>query len=106
MGKIRRLATVATGVIAGVALAAGSASAGTASVDLPEGMTASYLVVDQATGATFGSDEHKQYRSASLVKLFIALDYLESHGPDYEIPADDLALLDALQRGQLKLSFL
>jgi hypothetical protein len=98
VGKIRRLATVATGVLAGVALAAGSASAGTSSVDLPEGMTASYLVVDEATGSTFGADEHKQYRSASLVKLFIALDYLESHGPDYEIPADDLALLEPMLR--------
>jgi len=61
-------------------------------------MTASYLVVDQATGQTFGADEHKQYRSASLVKLFIALDYLESHGPDFEIPADDLALLEPMLR--------
>ncbi|MGW4061671.1 hypothetical protein ACWEGE_25565 [Amycolatopsis sp. NPDC004747] len=79
-------------------MAAGPAAAATPSVDLPEGMTASYLVVDQETGATFGSDEHKQYRSASLVKLFIALDYLESHGPDYEIPADDLALLQPMLR--------
>ncbi|MDX3187677.1 hypothetical protein PV458_04635 [Streptomyces sp. MN03-5084-2B] len=77
---------------------AGTASAAKSSVDLPEGMTASYLVVDQETGATFGSDEHKQYRSASLVKLFIALDYLESHGPDYQIPADDLALLEPMLR--------
>jgi len=98
VGKIRRLATIATGVVAGVAMAAGPASAVTSSVDLPEGMTASYLVVDQETGKTFGADEHKQYRSASLVKLFIALDYLESHGPDYEIPADDLALLEPMLR--------
>lgn len=84
--------------MAGVALVAGTASAAKSSVDLPEGMTASYLVVDQETGATFGSDEHKQYRSASLVKLFIALDYLESHGPDYQIPADDLALLEPMLR--------
>ncbi|MEV6872552.1 hypothetical protein [Amycolatopsis sp. NPDC051128] len=79
-------------------MAAGPASAVTSSVDLPEGMTASYLVVDQQTGKTFGADEHKQYRSASLVKLFIALDYLESHGPDYEIPAGDLALLEPMLR--------
>ncbi|WP_242547724.1 hypothetical protein [Amycolatopsis sp. MtRt-6] len=77
-------------------MTAGPAAA--ASVDLPEGMTASYLVVDQETGTTFGADEHKQYRSASLVKLFIALDYLESHGPDHEIPADDLALLEPMLR--------
>lgn len=98
VGKIRRLATIATGVVASVAMAAGPASAATSSVDLPEGMTASYLVVDQETGKTFGADEHKQYRSASLVKLFIALDYLESHGPDHEIPADDLALLEPMLR--------
>ncbi|SEB48030.1 hypothetical protein SAMN04489727_2079 [Amycolatopsis tolypomycina] len=93
MGKIRRLATIATGVVAGVAMTAAPASAA-----LPEGMTASYVVVDQETGTIFGADEHKQYRSASLVKLFIALDYLESHGPDYEIPADDLALLEPMLR--------
>src|SRR3954469_24339279 len=98
VGKIRRLATIATGVVAGVAMAAGPASAATSSVDLPEGMTASYLVVDQKTGETFGADEHKQYRSASLVKLFIALDYLESHGPDYETPADARALLEPMLR--------
>ncbi|MGV9361975.1 hypothetical protein [Amycolatopsis sp. NPDC003731] len=96
--KSLRLATIATGIVASVAMAAGPASAATSSVDLPEGMTASYLVVDQETGQTYGSDEHKQYRSASLVKLFIALDYLESHGPDYEIPADDLALLEPMLR--------
>lgn len=79
-------------------MAAAPASAVTSSVDLPEGMTASYLVVDEQTGTTFGADEHKQYRSASLVKLFIALDYLESHGPDYEIPASDLALLEPMLR--------
>lgn len=98
VGKIRRLATIATGVVAGVAMAAGPASAVTPSVDLPEGMTASYIVVDQETGEVSGADEHKQYRSASLVKLFIALDYLESHGPDFEIPADDLALLEPMLR--------
>ncbi len=98
MGKIRRLATIATGVVASVAMAAAPASAATSSVDLPEGMTASYIVVDQETGTVSASDEHKQYRSASLVKLFIALDYLESHGPDYEIPADDLALLEPMLR--------
>lgn len=68
-------------------------------VELPPGMTASYLVVDRATGATMAArDEHKQYRSASVVKLFIALDYLESHGPDYVIPAADLALLQPMLR--------
>ncbi|TVT60880.1 hypothetical protein FNH05_03830 [Amycolatopsis rhizosphaerae] len=61
-------------------------------------MTASYLAFDQTTGHTFGADEHRQYRSASVVKLFIALDYLESHGPGYQIPAEDLALLQPMLR--------
>src|SRR4051812_12228597 len=98
MGKIRRLATIATGVVAGVTMVAGQASAVTSSVDLPEGMTASYLVVDQKTGETFGADEPNQYPPASPVKFFIAFDYLESHAPDYETPADDLALLEPMLR--------
>ena len=67
-------------------------------VDLPEGMTASYLVLDRVTGGSWASGEHEQYRSASVVKLFIALDYLESHGPDYVIPPEDLALLEPMLR--------
>ncbi len=67
-------------------------------IDLPPGMTASYLVLDRVTGASSARDEHKQYRSASVVKVLIALDYLESHGPDYVIPADDLALLEPMLR--------
>jgi hypothetical protein len=88
------LGTAAAATITGVAIAAPTDD----SIDLPDGMTASYLVLDRTTGASSGLDEHKQYRSASVVKLFIALDYLESHGPDYEIPADDLALLEPMLR--------
>ncbi|NBH05469.1 hypothetical protein GTY80_19710 [Amycolatopsis sp. SID8362] len=61
-------------------------------------MTASWTVLDRTTGARSGSGEHQQYRSASVVKLFIALDYLESHGPGYSIPAGDLALLEPMLR--------
>ncbi|WP_233574005.1 hypothetical protein [Amycolatopsis panacis] len=98
MGKLRILATIATGVVATAVMAAGPAAAEKSSVDVPGGMTASYLVIDQKAGKTFGARVHKPYRSASLVKLFIALDYLESHGPDYVIPADDLALLEPMLR--------
>ena len=80
------------------ALMTGAAAAAPTPPVLPDGMTASYLVLDRTTGASWGLDEHKQYRSASVVKLFIALDYLESHGPDYQIPADDLALLEPMLR--------
>jgi hypothetical protein len=83
--------------MAAIVLSSGAAAADDA-VDLPEGMTAGYLVLDRVTGQSWGSDEHKQFRSASVVKLFIALDYLESHGPGYQIPSEDLALLRPMLR--------
>jgi hypothetical protein len=88
------LATAAAVAMSGEAVAAPAADA----VELPEGMTASYLVLDRTTGASWGMDEHKQYRSASVVKLFIALDYLETRGPDHVIPPEDLALLEPMLR--------
>nr|WP_167109123.1 hypothetical protein [Amycolatopsis granulosa] len=76
-----------------------AATAATAATsDLPEGMTAGYLVLDRTTGKTHGADAHRQYRSASLVKVLIALDYLEARGPGYEIPDDDRALLEPMLR--------
>jgi hypothetical protein len=50
-------------------------------IRIPPGLTASYLVFDRDTGAvTLSADEHRRIRSASLVKLMIALDYLDQHG--------------------------
>jgi hypothetical protein len=101
MKTVRRLSTALLTGTAAAAMITGAAAAAapsTHAIDLPPGMTASYLVLDRTTGASTGLDEHKQYRSASVVKLFIALDYLESHGPDYVIPADDLALLEPMLR--------
>jgi hypothetical protein len=99
MKIVRRLsAALLTGTAAAAMITGAAAAAAPNAVDLPAGMTASYLVLDRTTGASWGLDEHTQYRSASVVKLFIALDYLESHGPDYEIPADDLALLEPMLR--------
>jgi len=95
----RRLSALLTGTVAAATISGVAAAAPTAApIDLPDGMTASYLVLDRVSGASWGLDEHRQYRSASVVKLFIALDYLESHGPDYRIPADDLALLEPMLR--------
>lgn len=96
MKIVRRLAALLTGVAAAAVVTGVPAQA--APIALPPGMTASYLVLDRTTGASWGSGEHVQYRSASVVKLFIALDYLESHGPDYVIPAEDLALLQPMLR--------
>jgi hypothetical protein len=95
MKFVRRLSVLLTGAAAATMITVVPASA---AIDLPAGMTASYLLVDRVTGATTARDEHRQYRSASIVKLFIALDYLESHGPDYVIPAADLALLQPMLR--------
>ncbi|UQS21457.1 hypothetical protein L1857_00750 [Amycolatopsis thermalba] len=91
---MRKILSLAVAFAASTAVLAAPASA----AELPEGMTAGYVVLDRRTGETVAGNEHHQYRSASLVKLFIALDYLESHGPDYEIPADDLALLEPMLR--------
>ncbi|SDY40707.1 hypothetical protein SAMN05421504_105460 [Amycolatopsis xylanica] len=86
-------------LLAGTALAAslGGVAAAAPSA-LPDGMTAGYLVFDRVTGTSSGRDEHKRFRSASVVKLLIALDYLESRGPDQAIPADDRALLEPMLR--------
>jgi hypothetical protein len=96
MKPVRRLSAALLTATAAATLVTGTAAA--SPVALPPGMTASYLVLNRVTGASAGLDEHKQYRSASVVKLFIALDYLESHGPDYQIPPDDLALLEPMLR--------
>lgn len=67
--------------------------------NFPAGMTVGYEVFDRIAGTVTASrDEHKQFRSASVVKLLIALDYLTSHGPGYGIPAGDRALLESMLR--------
>jgi hypothetical protein len=66
---------------------------------IPAGMETSFLLIDRKTGVpTVSADEHQRYRSASLVKLFIALDYLESRGPEVDIPDEDRALLVPMLR--------
>ncbi|MEU7218126.1 hypothetical protein [Nocardia iowensis] len=65
---------------------------------VPPGMEASFVVFDRVTGdSRVQFDAHKQYRSASVVKLLIALDYLESHDPQ-NLPADDVPRLQAMLR--------
>ena len=67
--------------------------------DLPVGGSVSFLVVDRDSGQTRAErDAHAQYRSASLVKLLIALDYFETRGPDIEILPEDRALLESMLR--------
>lgn len=87
------------GVVAGVLGTAPAVAAPQHPADaVPFGVEASYLVFDRATGAVAAElDAHKQYRSASVVKLLIALDHLESHDPQ-TLPADDVARLQAMLR--------
>jgi hypothetical protein len=94
------------GVAATVVVAAPAATAGPVGrpapplpILLPRGMTAAYVVFDRQTGRTaLESKAHIQFRSASLVKIFIALDYLEKRGPDFVIPQADLNLLEPMLR--------
>ena len=68
-------------------------------LDLPEDVTAGYLVADAPTGRVDARrDERRRFRSASLVKLHIALDYLENLGPGREIPAEDRTPLERMLR--------
>lgn len=70
-----------------------------AEVVIPPGITASYMVFDRDAGAvTLSNDAHKCIRSASLVKLMIALDYFDNHGADNPIPGQDQVNLESMLR--------
>jgi hypothetical protein len=75
-------------------------AAAPASVTVPAGVTAGVAVFDRRT-ATFTEQLNVdlQFRSASIVKLLIALDYLWLRGPDYSVPSADRTRLDAMLRG-------
>jgi hypothetical protein len=66
---------------------------------LPPGVTAAVAVYDRQTG-TFTEQRQVtlRFRSASLVKLLIALDYLWNRGPGYAVPAADRPRLDLMLR--------
>jgi len=66
---------------------------------VPPGVTAGVAVFDRRAGAfTEQLNPDLQFRSASVVKLLIALDYLWDRGPAYDIPAADRARLDVMLR--------
>ncbi|MFI9504510.1 hypothetical protein [Nocardia sp. NPDC052566] len=97
----RRAATGLATALIGAALTVTAANpAGAEPVsELPIGVEASFMVFDRETGsASVQFEAHKQYRSASVVKLLIALDYLESHDLSLTTPSDDLARLQAMLR--------
>jgi hypothetical protein len=66
---------------------------------VPAGMTAGYMIYDREIGrAAIQFNTHHRFRSASVVKILIALDYLRSRGTDAEIPAGDLTVLRSMLR--------
>ncbi|MER6830318.1 hypothetical protein ABT352_30320 [Streptosporangium sp. NPDC000563] len=64
--------------------------------NIPPGVTAGYVVFDRQTAkVTEYRNAHRRFRSASVVKILIAIDYLESRK---SVPERDLALLKAMLR--------
>ncbi len=62
-------------------------------------VTAGIAVFDRQTGAfTERVNPDLRFRSASVVKLLIALDVLWDRGPDYDLPAADRARLEPMLR--------
>jgi len=67
--------------------------------DVPAGVTAGVAVFDRQTGTfTEQLNSAGQFRSASVVKLLIALDVLWNRSPD-ALPAADRARIDTMLRG-------
>jgi hypothetical protein len=65
---------------------------------VPSGVTAGYVVFDRQAGKVIAHRQaHHRFRSASVVKILIALDYLERQ--KNPIPTSDVALLKSMLRG-------
>ncbi|MFF4273489.1 hypothetical protein [Streptomyces sp. NPDC001536] len=105
--KRRLLATAAALLlIGGVAgTAAADAPAGqpvrpaAASVEVPSGVSAGVAVFDRQTGTfTEQLNVSTRFRSASIVKVLMALDYLWNRGPGYVVPPSDRAWLEPMLR--------
>ncbi|MFE1794637.1 hypothetical protein ACFW9L_00570 [Streptomyces sp. NPDC059517] len=79
--------------------AGGSVSPATAQVEVPADVTAGVAVYDRQTGTfTEQLNTSMQFRSASVVKLLLVLDFFRDRGPNYTIPAADRALLEPMLR--------
>ncbi|MFD5623543.1 hypothetical protein [Streptomyces yangpuensis] len=94
-------ALVCTTATTGSVASAESPSARPAAVraDVPAGVTAGVAVFDRRTGTfTEQLNSSAQFRSASVVKLLIALDVLWNRSPD-TLSATDRARIDTMLRG-------
>ncbi|MEV3930473.1 hypothetical protein [Streptomyces sp. NPDC049944] len=71
----------------------GGAPAGTenrSAADIPADVTAGVAVFDRVTGRlTESLQADRAFRSASVVKLLLALDFLWDRGPDHDLPQAD-----------------
>ncbi|MQY11065.1 hypothetical protein SRB5_11790 [Streptomyces sp. RB5] len=76
-----------------------SAPADATAVTVPPGVTAAVAVYDRQTNTfTEQLNPHLQVRSASVVKLLIALDHLWNKGPTYSLTPTDRARFDSMLR--------
>lgn len=100
MTKLRSITTAAVLAALVLTTAIGPAAAAPApQAEVSSDVTVAFAVYDRAAGrTTLNYNEHKQIRSASVVKLLIALDYFESRGPDVVVPPEDLARLVPMLR--------
>ncbi|GAA4002187.1 hypothetical protein GCM10022247_23670 [Allokutzneria multivorans] len=68
-------------------------------VEIPQGVTTGFAVFDRASGQlTVQHEATTRFRSASLVKILIALDYLTRRGVGTPVPDIDLTLLEPMLR--------
>ncbi|MEV8517816.1 hypothetical protein [Dactylosporangium sp. NPDC051484] len=73
--------------------------ASVASVPVPAGMTAGIVIYDRQDGVyVLRQNASWRFRSASLVKLLITLDYFWDKGPSYSVPAADRPQLEIMLR--------
>jgi hypothetical protein len=77
-----------------------SASPSPTTVVVPPGVLAAGIAVYDRRTATYTEQLNMtmKFRSASLVKLLIGLDYLWNRGPGYTVPAGDRPLFDVMLR--------
>lgn len=93
------LCTTATAVSAASADESGSARPASVQAEVPAGVTAGVAVFDRQTGAfTEQLNTAAPFRSASVVKLLIALDVLWNRSPE-ALSAADRARIDTMLRG-------
>lgn len=91
-----RLLTLLTAALPLLAAPGPASAASSGTPHVPAGVTAGYVVFDRQAGkVTSQRNAHRRFRSASVVKILIAIDYLESHS---SVPRGDLTLLAKMLR--------